>query len=135
MSVRPHVFPITPSLSGSDGELVSVHVYTEPRRLEKVLEALARLPFPINPQIYHQAGIGYVYGDGREERKNLTIVEFPAFSEQLATVRETLKKTGLPPSMAHVRSMLDNIHADHCSEIAPNGAPYAAVKYYKHLPG
>ena len=97
MSVRPKVFSDTPALSGNDGELVSVHVCTEPRRLETVLEALAQLSFPINPEIYHQAAVGYVYGDGHEERKNLTIVEFPAFSEHLTLVREALKNSGLSP--------------------------------------
>ncbi len=134
MSVRSNILPDQASLRGRDGELLSIKVRTEPRRLERVLEALASLPFPINPQIYHQGGIAYIYGDGREERKHLTIVEFPAFSDQLELVKKALQRAGLPPETAHVRPMLENIHTDHCTEAAPSGAPYARVMFYKHPP-
>ena len=40
MSVRPDFFPATGALSGSEGELVSVHVCVPPRHLEQLLEAL-----------------------------------------------------------------------------------------------
>ena len=58
MSVWPSV-PSThsPALRGSDGELVSVSVTVEPRDLEDLLEALAALDFPVNPQIYHDAAV------------------------------------------------------------------------------
>ena len=134
MSVRPEIFAAASSLSGRDGELVSVHIRTEPRRVECVLDALTRLPFPTNPEIYHQAVAAYIYGDGREERRNLTIVEFPAFSDQLGMVREALSSAGISPEEAHVRSMLESIQKDHCSETAPAGAPYREIRFYRRLP-
>ena len=41
------------SLSGSEGELVAVSVSVSPHDLEALLEGLACVDFPINPQIYH----------------------------------------------------------------------------------
>ena len=134
MSVRPDFFPATGALSGSEGELVSVHICIEARHLERLLEALAKLPFPANPQIYHTAGVGYVLPDGRERREPAIIVQFPAFSSRLGEVRETLNTRGLSPDKAHVRGMLEDIHADSYSETAPAGAPYCSVRFYKHLP-
>jgi hypothetical protein len=134
MSVRPDFFPATGALSGSEGELVSVHICVPPRHLERLLEALAKLPFPVNPQIYHTGGIGYVYSDGREKREPAIIVQFPAFSGRLDEVREILIANGLSPDEAHVRGMLEDIHADSCSESAPAGAPYCSIRFYKHLP-
>ncbi len=134
MSVRPEFFPVAPSLAGSEGELVNVHVCVSPRHLERLLEILASLSFPINPQIYHQAGLGRVYPDGREQVEHATIVEFPAFSDRLSEVCDALRQGGLPRECAHVRAMLDDIHADFCTEAAPRGAEYTQIRYYKHLP-
>lgn len=134
MSVRPDFFPSSPALSGAEGELVSVHVYSEPRRLERLLECLAELSFPVNPQLYHQAGISYVYPDGGEESRQGTIVEFPAFSEKLDEIRKVMKAANLSADHLYVRGMLEDIHSDSHSVAAPNGFPYCRVKYYKHLP-
>ena len=57
-------------------ELVQVRVSTEPRCLEELLECLAGLSFPINPQIRH--GVP-------------TIVEFPAYENNLHQVRSALQ--------------------------------------------
>lgn len=135
MSVGPDFATANPSLSGNDGELVSVRVSVDPRHLEKLLEVLAQVSFPINPEIYHQAGIGYVYPDGREEVVSATMVEFPVFSHRLPEVRDVLKTSSLPPGAAHVQSMLENIHSNHDAEAAPDGAPYRQVNFYRRLPG
>ena len=45
----------TATLCGREGVLVSVSIHVDPRHLESLLEALAHLQFPINPQIYHDA--------------------------------------------------------------------------------
>ena len=45
------------SLATTEGALVSVSIHIDPRYLEVLLEALARIDFPINPQIYHDAEI------------------------------------------------------------------------------
>ena len=55
MSVWPKLPPVTPSLSTAEGALVSVSIHAEPHCLESLLEALAQVSFPINPQIYHDA--------------------------------------------------------------------------------
>jgi hypothetical protein len=72
--------PLEPALFGREGELISVSISTEPRLLEELLEALASLDFPVNPQLYHRAA---------EVR-----VEFPAYSLQIEQVRETLHREG-----------------------------------------
>jgi hypothetical protein len=75
-----HAAGDNPALLGQDGELVSVRVSVEPRFLEDLLEALAVLDFPVNPQLYHQTG--------------LTTVEFPAYSAQLEKIRGALGRHG-----------------------------------------
>ena len=68
MSVWPKTLPVTtPSLSTAEGALVSVSIHAEPHCLESLLEALAQVSFPINPQIYHDAALVYRYADGREQ--------------------------------------------------------------------
>ena len=70
------------SLTGTNGELLSVRIEVPWRHLEELLDALAALSFPINPQLGHGSPT--------------TTVEFPAYSGQLQEVREALK--GLGPS-------------------------------------
>ncbi|MGC8795247.1 MAG: hypothetical protein ACP5U2_17850, partial [Bryobacteraceae bacterium] len=64
---RPDALPPRRSLVGEEGELVIVWITAEPRRLEALLDALARLDFRVNPQIYHEACTVRVRSDGREE--------------------------------------------------------------------
>jgi hypothetical protein len=68
--------PLEDSMSGRLSELVQVRVSTDPRCLEELLDCLAGLSFPINPQIYH--GVP-------------TIVEFPAYESQIPQVRSALR--------------------------------------------
>ena len=70
----------SPALLGREGELISIRISVEPRLLEDLLEALATLDFPINPQLYHQTGA--------------TVVEFPAYSAQLINIRDVLGRHG-----------------------------------------
>jgi hypothetical protein len=70
-----------PVLRGVEGDLVMVRIATEARQLEEVLEAVADLPFPVNPEIYHQ-GAG-------------STVEFPAYSNRVGDVRQALQAKGL----------------------------------------
>jgi glutamine synthetase adenylyltransferase len=72
--------PSEPALFGREGELISLSIATEPRLLEELLEALASLDFPVNPQLYHRAA---------EVR-----VEFPAYSQQVEQVRDALRREG-----------------------------------------
>ena len=68
------------ALFGLEGELVSLRIAVEPKLLEDLLEALARLDFPVNPQLYH--------------RPAQVIVEFPAYLARVDQVRATLCRWG-----------------------------------------
>ena len=114
----------SPALSGSDGPLVSISVDVTARDLESLLEALARVSFPINPQIYHDAALVYRFPDGHEETEATTLVEFPAYAGQLNEVREVLASFGFDPARARVTDMLSEIHAEPRTEPALPGAPY-----------
>ena len=48
--------PAIPALFGLDGELVMARVLVEPRHLEELLEGLAGLDFPVNPELHHRTG-------------------------------------------------------------------------------
>jgi hypothetical protein len=72
--------PFEFTLFGRDGELMSLSIATEPRLLEDLLETLASLDFPVNPQLYH----------GQADVR----IEFPAYSLQIEKVRDTLAREG-----------------------------------------
>ena len=91
MSYRPSGF-----LSGSEGELIQIRVSTEPRSLEELLDCLASLSFPINPQIYH--GVP-------------TTVEFPAYGNRLREVQDALRACSFDPDSIRVSSMIQAITA------------------------
>jgi hypothetical protein len=82
------------SLSGAEGELVSVRIRIEPKLLEDLLETLSQAPFPINPEISH----GWP-----------TAVEFPAYRSRLAELRRVLLANGFPTESVDVSRMLDAI--------------------------
>ena len=95
MSVWPSASsPHFPALCGSEGELVSISVIVEPRDLEHLLESLALLDFPINPQIYHDASVVYVSRDGSQVSQPATIVEFPAYAARLPNDAERRARCG-----------------------------------------
>jgi hypothetical protein len=97
MNVRPESLSAgRPSLTGAEGELVSVSIAVEPRLLEELLEALADLPFPLNPEISHNP----------EAR---TIVEFPAYAGRLPEIRSALGGRGFDPASARTKNMLEQI--------------------------
>src|SRR5258708_30209692 len=80
MTDRSDYSGVAPALFGLEGELVSLRISVEPRLLEDLLEALARLAFPVNPQLYHKPA-------------HVT-VEFPAYSARVDEVRATLQRCG-----------------------------------------
>ncbi len=84
--------PEKPALHGTQGELISVRISIEPRLLEQLLDVLARLDFPINPQLYHAAGAA--------------TVEFPAWGGRLTAIADALR-SGLPEAILNVTSMLE----------------------------
>ena len=126
MSVWPNFPPEpSPALLGSEGELVSISVTVEPRDLEELLEALAALDFPINPQIYHDATVVYVDRDGTERVEPSTLVEFPAYGGRVEEIRAVLAAYGFPGHAISVSAMLDEIHGGERTEPAPEGAGFA----------
>jgi hypothetical protein len=99
----------TPALSGSEGDLVSISVSISPRDLEELLEALATLDFPINPQIYHDAAMVYMERDGREHAEPMTIVEFPAYTRSVAKIRGVLETCGFASGAVSISPMLNRM--------------------------
>ena len=83
-------------LSTNEGELLAVSIRIDPRRLEALLETLALVPFPINPQIRHGAE---------------TVVEFPAYRERVAEVERLLDACGFAPQSLSSTTMLEEIHS------------------------
>jgi hypothetical protein len=131
MSVWPKL-TVGPLLSGSKGALVSVSINVDPRHLESLLEALAQVSFPINPQIYHDALMVYRYADEREETEATTLVEFPAYAGQIDEAQRALAAYGFDPATMQVTTMLDEIHSAPRPEPAPFGAPYVSRYRVKH---
>jgi len=135
MSVRPEPStPHAPFLSGAEGELVSASVSVEPQTLERLLDALAGVAFPINPQIYHNAEVRYVSTGGAEVTEPATLVEFPAYLGRLDEVRELLRRSGFSPESLWVQNLLDDIHSDAVAGTPPTGSPYTKVLRRKHAP-
>ncbi|HTP33320.1 MAG TPA: hypothetical protein VMJ75_14170 [Candidatus Acidoferrales bacterium] len=119
-------------LGTSEGQLVSVSVRVHPNELESLLEALAQVRFPINPQIYHDAAVIYRYPDDREETESVTLVEFPAYEAGLREVRAALEAYGFEPGAMLVIAMLDEIQSAAHPEPAPPGAAYVSRYRVKH---
>jgi len=118
-------------LSTSEGQLLSVSIRVEPTGLESLLEALAQVSFPINPQIYHDAAVVYRYDD-REESEATTLVEFPAYEARLPEVRAALDRHGFDPGTLASVPMLDEIQSEIHPEPAPPGADYISRYRVKH---
>ena len=132
MSVWPNVTPASPSLSTREGDLVSISINVDPRSLEALLEALAQVGFPVNPQIYHDAAMVYLYADNHQEVEATTLVEFPAYASHLEEVSRALEVYGFDPSILQVTSMLHEIHSECSPEPAPAGAAYRSRYRIKH---
>src|SRR6266545_728376 len=118
------VWPVTPSLSTAEGTLISISIDVEPHSLESLLDALAQISFPVNPQIYHDAVMVYRYADGREETESITLVEFPAYTTWIDEVRRAIEAYAFDPACVRVTGMLDEIQCGLHPEAAPSGAPY-----------
>ena len=120
-----------PSLVGSEGELESVSIAVDPRLLEQLLEALAGLPFPVNPRIYHDASVVRLFQDGRRDTEPATIVEFPAYAARLAEIRDAVSARGFDPASVWAKNMLEQIHCESEAGPAPPGAPYSKLLRYR----
>lgn len=76
-------------LFGAQGALVELSIPVDPRMLEDLIEALASLDFPVNPQLLHHPGVVYI--------------EFPAYANHLPEVRRLLGEIGFDPASIEVR--------------------------------
>lgn len=83
------------ALRGAEGELVLIRVSADARHLEDVLEAIAELPFPINPEINHTNG-----------GARCPSVEFPAYSQRVPEVEATLAARGLSGEICRMEVLL-----------------------------
>ena len=92
MSIWPASQGTAPALFGAEGELVLLQISVEPRLLEDLLEVLARLEFPVNPDLHHKS--------------NSVSVEFPAYSGRVEEVRKALQACGFDPSCLTVQRAL-----------------------------
>jgi len=128
------VWPVneSSSLEGADGELICIRITVEPRLLERLLDVLARLEFPINPQLYHDAATIYQCPDGSSMVQSATMVEFPAWTSRLPDVRAALVAAAFGEECLTVKGMLDDIRSTPGQEPAPPGAPYKSIVRSKH---
>ncbi len=91
-----------PGLRTAEGVLLFIRISVEPRLIEELLDVLARLSFPVNPEIRHaDLALG--------GRRRLTTIEFPAYDNRVGEVREQLRRCGFDPASVRVVSMLDEI--------------------------
>jgi hypothetical protein len=100
------------SLATSEGTLISISISVQPSRLESLLEALAGVSFPVNPQIYHDAAVISRFPDGREECESATLVEFPGYAASVEEVRKAIASFGFDPKGIQVTGMLEEIQSD-----------------------
>ncbi len=76
------------SLSDTLENLVVARVVVEPRHLEELLEGLAGLDFPVNPELQHRTGS--------------VIVEFPAYAGHVEEIRNTIRRLGFDTQSLNV---------------------------------
>ena len=132
MSVWPAALPGGPALSGTEGALVSVSIEVDARSLESLLEALAEVQLPINPEIFHEASIVSQRSDGSESVEDITLVEFPAYAPWLDHIREAVASYGFDLSRIHITGMLEEIHLDGAVEECPPRSPFVCRRVLKH---
>jgi len=134
MSVWPECSSAgVPALTGAQGDLVLVSIAVKARRLEALLETLADLPFPVNPEIYHDAAVVCVYQDGRREAEPVVLVDFPAYAVDVGTVKRALSARGFPDDAVWARNLLEGILSEEESRPAPEGAAYTTVIRQRHM--
>ena len=78
-----------------EGELLQLSVLVERRKIEMVLDTLAGLPFPVNPEIVHP-----------ETASGPVVVRFPAYGRRLKAILGELAALGFPSDSVRVRGEL-----------------------------
>lgn len=133
MKARPDEPTPAARLAGPEGELITVAIAAPARRLEALLDALARLDFPVNPQLYHEARVVYVRADGVEIEQPATMVEFPAWASRLPEIRGALEAAGLPREFLAYLPVLDAMRQACFRTEPPPGSAWRAVLCYRSL--
>jgi hypothetical protein len=131
MSVWPDTVARASSLVSSEGALVLVTIPVQPRLLESLLDTLAEVDFPVNPQIYHDGAIVYLLADGSERTEPATLVEFPAYASRLPGLRLALARRGFNPDDIEALGVLDDVYSGRQAEPAPAGAGYRSHRRLK----
>ena len=80
-------------LVSSEGELLHLSVSVELKRLEGLLDTLGELPFPVNPEIVHNAVSG-------------VDVRFPAYARRMPGVITSLEQAGFTRELLKVQAGL-----------------------------
>jgi hypothetical protein len=88
--------------------LTCVRLEFDPRSLERVLDILANLTFPVNPAIHHPPG---VFPGSAAPRPHCTVVEFPAYAADLPEVRRAIGDADLPEVKVAVAAMSEVLRA------------------------
>jgi hypothetical protein len=81
MSAPAERAPAT-GLYGPDGRLLNIRITVDAHLLEPLLESLADLPYPINPQLRHDYGSHSGYP--------CSMVEFPAYEGWVPDIERSL---------------------------------------------
>ena len=100
-----------PALVSSEGELDSVSIAVDPRLLEQLLDALAGLPFPVNPQIHHDPLSVRISEGGSVGAAPATVVEFPAYATRLTAIREAVAARGFDPASVRAMNLLETMRS------------------------
>jgi hypothetical protein len=82
------------ALFGLEGQLISLSISVDPKLLEELLDTLAGLDFPVNPELYH--------------RPAQVTVAFPAYSARLDEVRTALLSHGFDPAQLETSGALSS---------------------------
>lgn len=133
MSARPDLSTPAAQLAGPEGELITVAIATPARRLEALLDALARLDFPVNPQLYHDACVVYVRADGVEIEQAAMMVEFPAYASRLPEIRRALECAGLAREALAYLPVLQAMRQAYFRADSPPGSAWRAVLCYRSV--
>lgn len=132
MRMRPELTAMqNGSLLSAEGELVIVRIAVNPRRLEQLLEALALVPFPVNPEIYHNIPPAAPGSSTPGGPLDTTIVEFPAYSGRLPDVCNLLNIHGFDPASVSSQKVLERIRTGVSAQSATGDAGCETERFRK----
>lgn len=117
MSVWFHAAAGSVPLGGPEGPLLLLAIPVEPRRLETLLDSLASLPFPVNPEIVHEAAPA---GDAKAP---CSLVTFPVYSDWIERTRGVVERAGIDPGTIRTTLMWEAIESGNQRIPAPSTEP------------